>query len=190
MLRQTLSGAHPERHVSQCMRIAALKFRVGTSHHRVIEHHAGSRGRHRPGDLDTLPFPFNIRAVVSAWNAPNFRPIEHQPTPRSQRSEAAASTSCREQDIATPATRRKKLYGADKTDSALQSTSLQGCFAPEITADERTGIGSRSIDDTVSFLKTGTNAQTVASGPMAEEIVNSSSRMTDANLRAIRLIDR
>jgi mono/diheme cytochrome c family protein len=134
---------------------------------------------------DTLPFPFNIRAVMIAWNMLNFRPTEYKPdTTKSAEWNRGAYLvqgaghcgSCH-----TP----KNLMGADKTAVALQGTSLQGWFAPNITGDERSGIGSWSIDDIVSFLKTGANARTVASGPMAEEIVNSSSRMTDADLRAI-----
>jgi mono/diheme cytochrome c family protein len=134
---------------------------------------------------DTLPFPFNIRAVMAVWNTLNFTPHAFEGDARKSAEwnrgaylvqGAGHCGSCH-----TP----KNLMGADKTDLDLRGASLQGWWAPNITGDERTGIGSWSVDEIVTFLKTGANGRSVASGPMAEEIVNSSSRMTEADLRAI-----
>ena len=65
--------------------------------------------------------------------------------------------------------------------------SLQGWFAPDITADSRKGIGRWSIEELVNYLKTGANVHAVATAGMGEEIAHSSSKMTDDDLNAIAI---
>ncbi len=65
-----------------------------------------------------------------------------------------------------------------RTARHLQGYALQGWFAPDITGDKRVGVGAWSVDDIVEYLKTGANRYTAASGPMAEEISNSTSHWT------------
>ena len=79
----------------------------------------------------------------------------------------------------------KNIAGADKNAERLQGFALQGWFAPDITSDGRRGVGSWSIDDVATYLKTGHNRFAAATGPMADEVANSSSKMTDADLRAV-----
>jgi mono/diheme cytochrome c family protein len=64
---------------------------------------------------------------------------------------------------------------------------LAGWFAPNITADPHRGIGAWSVDDIVTYLKTGANRFDIASGPMAEMVEKSSQHWTDADLRAVAL---
>jgi mono/diheme cytochrome c family protein len=75
--------------------------------------------------------------------------------------------------------------GADKRPSYLQGGLLQGWYAPNITGETRRGIGEWSIEELVAYLKTGANTYTVASGGMGEEVVHSSSHMTEADLDAV-----
>ena len=79
----------------------------------------------------------------------------------------------------------KNIAGGDKTGEQLQGYALQGWFAPDLTTDPRRGLGSWSIDDIVTYLKTGHNRFAAATGPMAEEVAKSSSEMTDADLYAV-----
>ena len=79
----------------------------------------------------------------------------------------------------------KNFLAGDENSRRLQGYALQGWFAPEITSDERVGLGSWSVDDIVEYLRTGTNRFTSASGPMGEEISNSSSHWTMEDLRAV-----
>lgn len=62
---------------------------------------------------------------------------------------------------------------------------LQGWFAPNLTGDPRTGLGHWSTEDVVTYLKTGHNRITAATGPMSDVIRDSTSQMTDADLKAI-----
>ena len=79
----------------------------------------------------------------------------------------------------------KNITGGDRGSEALQGALLQDWYAPDLTEDPRTGIGSWSIEEIVRYLKTGANSYDIASGPMAEAVSNSTSKMTDADLLAI-----
>jgi mono/diheme cytochrome c family protein len=132
-----------------------------------------------------LPFPLSIRTNMLFWNLLNFTEGRFQSNP--QKSEewnrgayivqgAAHCGTCH-----TP----KTILGGDKVGAPLAGATLQGWFAPNITADPRKGIGGWSRDDIVEYLKTGANSWTLASGPMAEAVVHSTSNMTDEDLAAI-----
>jgi mono/diheme cytochrome c family protein len=132
-----------------------------------------------------LPFPLNIRLAMVFWNWLNFAPGRYQPDPRKSAEwnrgayilqGAAHCGTCH-----TP----KNLLGGDKGGNALAGATLQGWFAPDITNDSRKGIGGWSKDDLVQYLKTGANDRTLASGPMAEAVTHSTSRMTDEDISAI-----
>jgi mono/diheme cytochrome c family protein len=132
-----------------------------------------------------LPFPFNIRLAMAPWNLLNFTPGRYQPNLQKSAEwnrgayivEAAAHCgTCH-----TP----KTMLGADKTDSPLAGAPLQGWFAPNITPDPNKGIGGWSKDEIAQYLKTGTNKWTLASGPMAEVVTHSTSRVTDEDISAI-----
>ncbi len=70
----------------------------------------------------------------------------------------------------------KSFLGGDKTSEYLRGSNLQGWFAPDITNDDRRGLGHWSADDIVAYLKTGHNRITAATGPMAEEITHVDAR--------------
>jgi mono/diheme cytochrome c family protein len=127
----------------------------------------------------------NIRLNMAAWNALNFRPGRLEPTTSKSaewnrgRYLVDALGHCG--TCHTP----KTSLGADNDSSYLQGAVLQNWFAPNITADSRKGIGGWSVDELVSYLKTGVNPDAIATGEMTEEIVHSSSKMTDDDLKAI-----
>ena len=71
------------------------------------------------------------------------------------------------------------------TGRPLAGGTLQGWFAPNITNNPHKGIGGWSKDELVQYLKTGTNKWTPASGPMAEAVTHSTSRIADEDISAI-----
>ena len=132
-----------------------------------------------------LPFPLNIRLVMAFWNRLNFTPGRYRPDPGKSAEwnrgaylveGAAHCGTCH-----TP----KTFLGGDRADAALSGATLQGWFAPDITSDTRKGIGSWSKDDLVQYLKTGSNNWTLASGPMADAVSHSTSKMSDQDIAAI-----
>jgi mono/diheme cytochrome c family protein len=134
---------------------------------------------------DQLPFPFRIRAAMTVWDAMFFKPGAFKPAAgKSDEWNRGAylvegPTHCGM--CHTP----KNFLGGDKTGEALQGYTLQGWFASDITNDKRSGIGSWSVDDIVNYLRTGHNATGFATGPMAETLAASTSKMNDADLKAI-----
>jgi mono/diheme cytochrome c family protein len=132
-----------------------------------------------------LPFPFNIRFSVKFWNLVNFIPGRFVPNPNKSEDWNRGAYLVEGLGHCGTCHTPKNILGGDKTTNALIGGTLQGWFAPNITASKHKGIGEWSADDIVQYLKTGGTARTLASGPMAEEIVHSSSEMTDADLKAI-----
>jgi mono/diheme cytochrome c family protein len=132
-----------------------------------------------------LPFPLNIRLAMAVWNGLNFTPGRYQPNPQKSaiwnRGAYVVEGPAHCGTCHTP----KTLLGGDKNSAALTGATLQGWFAPDITNDQRKGIGGWSTDDLVQYLKTGTNKWTLASGPMAEAVSHSTSRMNDEDILAI-----
>lgn len=134
---------------------------------------------------DQLPFPLSIRASVIVWNALFFRADPFQPD--AQKSEAWNRGAYLVEGPAHCGMchTSKNLLGADKKSQALHGGVLQGWFAPDISGDPHTGLGSWSADDIVSYLKTGHNPISAASGPMSEVVADSTTHMSDADLAAI-----
>lgn len=136
-------------------------------------------------ESNQLPFPLNIRLAMVFWNSLNFKPGRFQPNPQKSaewnRGAYIVEGPAHCGTCHTP----KTLLGGDKTATPLAGATLQGWFAPNITANAHNGIGGWSKDDLVAYLKTGANQYTLASGPMSEAVTHSTSQMSDADLAAI-----
>ena len=134
---------------------------------------------------DLLPFPLNIRLGMRFWNALYFKEGRYKPdtTKSTQWNRGAYLVTGAEHCGAchTP----KTLIGGDELSRAYQGNVIQGWYAPNLTDDRRRGLGSWSVEEVVRYLKTGHNKFAGASGPMAEEVDHSSSRMPDDDLQAI-----
>ena len=160
-------------HARRCARYPRLSQHVPAVHNDVT--------------ADQLPFPFNVRASMAAWDKLFFTPGTFQPV--AGKSAEWNRGAYLAQGLAhcgmchTP----KNFLGADKTGEALQGYALQGWFAPNITDDARRGLGSWSIDDIVAYLKTGHNRTGAATGPMSETLNLSTSHMSDDDLKAIAI---
>ena len=133
-------------------------------------------------DVNQLHFPFNMRVLMRGWNKLFFNPA---PVLNKQKSIAwnrgaylvngpAHCGACH-----SP----KNAFGADK--GQLSGASLQGWFAPDLTSENNAGLGSWTADDIVEYLHSGRNRHSLASGPMAEAVENSTSMMQDTDLKAI-----
>jgi mono/diheme cytochrome c family protein len=131
-----------------------------------------------------LPFPADIRLSMAAWDAAFFRPGRFVPDPaRSPEWNRGAyyvnglghCGACH-----TPL----NLAGAAENGRFLQGSNLSHWVAPDLTGNQRTGLGRWSVDDIVEYLRTGRNAHSNAAGPMAEVVSYSTSLLSDADLRA------
>ena len=140
---------------------------------------------HKKVDSNQLPFPFSIRWGMRLWDALYFKPEPFKADPSKPETWNRGAYLVQGPGHCAACHTPKTWLGGDRKDQALQGYSLQGWFAPNITNDVGRGLGAWSSEDLVTYLKTGHNRFAGASGPMAEEVVHSSSRMTDADLSAI-----
>ena len=136
-------------------------------------------------ESNQLPFPFDIRSALIVWNSINFTPGELAPdlskSAQWNRGHYLVDALGHCGMCHTP----KTIMGADDDSAYLQGGRVEGWYAPNITADPGKGIGGWSTDDIVTYLKTGANSDALASGGMGEEVVHSSSHMTDDDLKTI-----
>ncbi len=137
-----------------------------------------------PVNTNTLPFPFNIRASMVFWNALFFKAGDWQNRPDKPADWNRGGYLVEGLGHCGACHTPKNALGGDENSRHLQGYALQGWLAPDITGDHRIGVGSWSRDDIVEYLKTGTNRFTDASGPMAEEISDSTSNWAIEDLRA------
>ena len=77
------------------------------------------------------------------------------------------------------------MFGADKRGQAYGGGRVHGMFAPRLDGAERSGLKSWSVDDIAEYLQSGRNGRSHAGELMSEVVVNSTSKMSDADVRAI-----
>jgi mono/diheme cytochrome c family protein len=142
---------------------------------------------HNEVTVNRLPFPLSVRASMSIWNRLFFTPGVFAPaadkSPEWNRGAYLTEGLGHCGLCHTP----KNILGGDKSSERMQGYALQGWFAPDITNDPRHGIGSWSVDEIATYLKTGHNQSTAASGPMSETVNLSTSKMSDDDLKAIAI---
>jgi mono/diheme cytochrome c family protein len=132
-----------------------------------------------------LRFPFNFRVVMRVWDSLFFKPGIFEPD---QNKSAAWNRggylvtglahcgACH-----TP----KNMFGADRHGRSLSGGQVAGWFAPRLDGSVRSGLKSWSVDDIVDYLQSGRNGRSHAGGLMAEVVLNSTSKMSDGDVRAI-----
>jgi mono/diheme cytochrome c family protein len=79
----------------------------------------------------------------------------------------------------------KNMLGADKRGRQYAGGQVQGMFAPRLDGAERSGLKSWSVEDIAEYLQSGRNGRSHAGELMSEVVVNSTSKMSDADIRAI-----
>jgi len=132
-----------------------------------------------------MRFPFNFRVLMRAWNYLFFKPGILEPD------QAKGTDWNRGRYLVegpghcgachTP----KNFFGADRRSHSLTGGPVDGWFSARLDGAERSGLKSWSVDDIVEYLQSGRNAKSHADGLMAEVIVNSTSKMSDGDVRAI-----
>jgi mono/diheme cytochrome c family protein len=134
---------------------------------------------------NALPFPFSIRAAMRVWDALYFTVGEFKPDSKQSSEWNRGAYLVQGPGHCAACHTPKSFLGGDKTGDYLRGSYLQGWFAPNITNDARTGLGNWSVEDITTYLKTGHNRTTAATGPMAEVVTYSTSHITDSDLAAI-----
>ena len=131
-----------------------------------------------------LPFPFNQRESMVGWNALYFTPGQFKPDPSKSAEWNLGASLIEGAEHCGLCHTPKNAMGGDENSHLMQGSVLQNWYAPNLTGN-RIGLGDWTIDDIVLYLRTGRNRFDIASGPMAEAVTNSTSHLTEADLRAM-----
>jgi mono/diheme cytochrome c family protein len=132
-----------------------------------------------------LRWPLNYRVLMRGWNWLFFKPgilmPDQQKSVDWNRGRYLVEGAGHCGACHTP----KNVFGADRRGQAFAGGLVQGMFAPRLDAGERSGLKSWSVSDIAEYLQSGRNGRSHAGELMSEVVVNSTSKMTDADVRAI-----
>ncbi|MGA2058155.1 MAG: cytochrome c [Bradyrhizobium sp.] len=133
-----------------------------------------------------LPFPMNIRLSMMGWNllfldAAAFVPDQHQQAEWNRGAYlvqgAAHCSTCH-----TP----RGFLMQEKTSRALSGAQVGPWYAPNITSDPISGIGSWTKDDLAAYLRSGhLPRKAQAAGSMGEAVAKSFQHLTPSDIDAI-----
>lgn len=136
--------------------------------------------------LTDLPFPFNLRFSMAAWNLLFLKEGRFAPdASKSEQWNRGAYLVNGPGHCDTCHTPRNVLMAED-SGQALAGGMVGSWYAPNITSDPISGIGGWNEQQLVQYLKTGQVAgKNQAAGGMAEAIENSLQYFSDEDLSAI-----
>jgi mono/diheme cytochrome c family protein len=140
--------------------------------------------RNTPPPLE-LRWPFKYRVVMRGWNWLFFKPgilmPDQQKSTEWNRGRYLVEGIAHCGACHTP----KNIFGADKRGQPFGGGPVAGMFAPRLDGAARSGLKSWSAEDIAEYLQSGRNGRSHAGELMSEVVVNSTSKMSDADIRAI-----
>lgn len=132
-----------------------------------------------------LRFPLNYRVLMRGWNWLFFKPGILMPDQAKSAEWNRGRYLVEGPGHCGACHTPKNIFGADKRGQAFGGGLVQGMFAPRLDAAERSGLKSWSVEDIAEYLRSGRNGRSHAGELMSEVVVNSTSKMSDADVRAI-----
>lgn len=139
-----------------------------------------------PRAPSAMDFPFNVRDSLLAWRELFFTPGTFTPNPVHSADWNRGAYLVRGAGHCGACHSPRDLLGATETSARLAGGAVDQWLAPNISSDPLAGIGDRSVEQIVDFLKTGANTSMgVAFGPMSLVVHDSLHYLTDADVHAI-----
>ena len=132
-----------------------------------------------------LRWPLSYRVVMRLWDYLFFRPGIFEPNQQKSAEWNRGGYLVRGIAHCGACHSPKNIFVADRRGHAFGGASVDGWFAPRLDSAPRGGLKSWNVDDIVEYLASGRNARSHTDGPMADVVVNSTSKMSDADIRAI-----
>ncbi|HEX2790767.1 MAG TPA: cytochrome c [Steroidobacteraceae bacterium] len=132
-----------------------------------------------------LPFPLSIRSMVKGWNMFFFNSRDFQADPRQSGEWNRGAYLVNGLGHCGGCHTPKNALGADRSSQELYGARLDNWVAPDLTGNDRTGLGGWSIDDVAEYLRNGRNTHAGAGGAMADVVTYSTSLMSDEDRRAM-----
>jgi len=141
----------------------------------------------RPAET-RLPFPFNIRFSMAAWNLLFLDGTPFKPDPAQDAEWNRGAYLVRGPTHCGTCHTPRNLFMAEKTSSEMAGGDVGFWHAPNITSDANSGVGGWSADELVAYMRDGhTTGKSQAAGPMAEAVDHSLRFLTPEDLQAIAI---
>lgn len=134
-----------------------------------------------------LSFPFNIRQMMWGWNLLFLKSGTYQ-NDNSQSADWNRGKYLVDHlehcgECHSP---RNVMMAQKQGDASLSGAALGSWYAPNLTSDKMSGIGSWSREQLKQYLQTGdVPGKAQAAGPMAEAVTNSLQHLHDSDIEAI-----
>lgn len=132
-----------------------------------------------------LPFPFNIRLSMAAWNLLFLDSGPYKPDPAQSAEWNRGAYLVQGPAHCGTCHTPRNLFMAENTSSEMAGGEVGPWHAPNITSDANSGIGGWSIEELVAYMRDGHTAKSQAAGPMAEAIDHSLRFLTEEDLQAM-----
>ena len=137
-------------------------------------------------EVNHLQFPFNLRLSMLGWNELYFDKGTYQPDPKQTAAWNRGAYLVEGLGHCSECHSPRNLLGGIEQKKAFTGADIDGWFALNLTSNLKTGLGSWSVDDIATYLKTGADkSKSTSLGPMSEVVHNSLSFMTDDDLQAM-----
>ena len=138
-----------------------------------------------PLQRNQMPFPFKIRSLMAVWNLMFLDKGTYTDNPDKTPEWNRGAYLVEGLGHCQACHTAKNPLGGNKKNEAFQGGLFGNWYAPDITPNTRTGIGTWTRDDLREFLREGRNVHSAASGEMGEAVQFSTSQMSAADLGAI-----
>jgi mono/diheme cytochrome c family protein len=160
--------------------------------------------RYTPPQND-MSFPFGIRALLVGWNVLFLKAERYVADPARSAEWNRGAYLTRGLGHCGACHTPRNAFGAERQAQALTGGSYRDEILDEVLDDRitpldewtvrtwsaanltpaRSGLGAWSLEDIAAYLRSGHNARAGAFGPMSKVVANSTSHLSDTDVRAI-----
>jgi mono/diheme cytochrome c family protein len=136
--------------------------------------------------VNHLRFPFNQRWSMAVWRELYFSEGSYKPDPSKSAAWNRGAYLVEGLGHCSACHSPRNALGGIEKDKAFTGATIDGWFALNLTSELHSGLGSWTVEQIATYLKTGAvPGKTTALGPMALVVKNSTSQMSAADLSAM-----
>ncbi|MFC3107603.1 c-type cytochrome [Undibacterium arcticum] len=141
----------------------------------------------RQNQAHQLRFPYNHRILLVGWRMLYFRPGVYQPRAAQSAEWNRGAYLVQGLGHCSACHSDRNALGAvsSKADLGGGLIPTMNWFAPSLTSDSETGLGTWAPQEIASLLKTGVSNRGTVFGPMAEVVAQSLQHLSDSDIDAM-----
>lgn len=140
-----------------------------------------------------MKFPYNQRELLGGWRVLYFKPGEWKDDPKQSKEWNRGGYLVEGLGHCDACHSSRNMLGAVKGDDVSGGLiPVQNWYAPSLTTNRETGLGSWDVKDIIDLLRTGVSARGAVFGPMSAVVQHSlqETSLTDLNAMAVYLQSR